>query len=223
MDEKKAIYSDSLRKGAEDFRYLLGRKYPRRKSLDLVGNRYDLKKAERELLHRGVFAEEEALRRREKAVTPEDIHGVHLAVDGHNVLITVEAGLSDKPLVVADDGFVRDISGVSSAYRMGTVTIRAIDLIMEFLRGAHPQKTLFFFDAPISKSGRLAAYVTERLAVMGLDGEARAVKVPEKILIGHDGVVATSDSAIIDRVEKAIDLAGEVIRERISHPWFVTL
>jgi hypothetical protein len=126
-------------------------------------------------------------------------------------------------MVVADDGFVRDISGVSSAYRMGAVTIRAIDLIMEVLRGAHPQKTLFLFDAPISKSGRLAAYVAERLAVMGLDGEARAVKVPEKILIGYDGVVATSDSAIIDRVEKAIDLAGEVIRERISEPWFVTL
>lgn len=223
MDKAKDIHTDFLRKGAEDFRYLLGRAYPRKNSLELVGNRYNLRKTERELLHRGVFAEEEALRRREKAVSPEDIHDVHLAVDGHNVLITVEAGLSDSPLVVADDGFVRDISGVSSAYRMGAVTIRAIDLIMDILQSAHPKTTLFLFDAPISKSGRLAAYVAERLTMMGLDGEARAVKVPEKTLIGYEGVVATSDSAIIDRVERVIDLAGEVIRERISHPWFVAL
>ena len=223
MDKKKDIDTDSLRKGAKDFRYLLGRRYPREKSLELVGNRYDLKKAEREFLHRGVFAEEEALRRREKVVTPKDIHGAHLAVDGHNVLITVEAGLSHKPLVVADDGLVRDISGASSAYRMGAVTIRAVDLILDVLQAAHPEKTFFLFDAPMSKSGRLAAYVAERLGLTGLRGEARAVKVPEKILIGYDGFVATSDSAIIDQVEKVVDLAGEAIREGIHHPWFVRL
>ena len=223
MVTKKDINTDSLRKGAEDLRYLLGRAYPRNNSLGLVGSRYDLRKAERDLLYRGVFGEEAAAGRRRKCVTSESLHDVHLAVDGHNVLITVEAGLSDKPLVGADDGFVRDISGVSSAYKMGDVTIRAVDLIMDILQSAHPQKTLFLFDAPISKSGRLAAYVAERLTGVGLDGEARAVKVPEKILIGYEGVVATSDSAIIDRVEKIIDLAGEAIRERISHPWLVTL
>jgi hypothetical protein len=223
MDKRKDIDIDSVRKGAKDFRYLLGRRYPREKSLELVGNRYALKKTEREFLHRGVFAKEEALRRKEKLVTSKDIQAARLAVDGHNVLITVEAGLSHKPLVAADDGLVRDISGASSAYRAGRVTIRAVDIIMEVLQGAHPKETFFLFDAPMSKSGRLAAYVAERLRLAGLNGEARAVKVPEKILISYDGYIATSDSAIIDRVEKVVDLAGEVIREAIPHPRFIRL
>jgi len=42
------------------------------------------------------------------------------------------------------------------------------------------------------------------------------MKVPEKTLIGFPGVVATSDTAIIDRSKKVIDLAGDIIRTRIG-------
>ncbi|MFQ6039052.1 MAG: DUF434 domain-containing protein [Candidatus Aminicenantales bacterium] len=213
----------SLRKGAEDFRYLLGRGYPRKQSLELVGNRYGLRKSGRDLLHRGVFGPEEGANRRRKLVRVEDVAGVELAVDGHNVLITVEAALSRKPLVAADDGFVRDISGVSSGYRMRDVTLRAVDLMMETLREMRPRCVVFLFDAPISRSGRLASYVEDCLKEAGVAGEARAVRVPERVLMGHRGIVATSDSAIVDRVEKAVDLAGHVIRTRVSDPWLIIL
>jgi hypothetical protein len=213
----------SLRKGAEDFRYLLGRDYPRQKSLELVGNRYGLRKEGRELLHRGVFSTADTTRRGDKLLGMGDMEGADLAVDGHNVLITVEAALSQMPVVVADDRLLRDISGASSAYKMRDVTLRAVDLIMEILRATHPHHVVFFFDAPMSHSGRLASYVADCLKAAGLAGEARAVRVPETILVGYDGIVATSDSAIIDAVEKVVDLAGHVIRTRIPEAWLVTL
>ena len=55
-----------LLQAAADFRYLLNRGYPREASLTLVGNRYDLPREARQILHRGVFADEVAQARRAK-------------------------------------------------------------------------------------------------------------------------------------------------------------
>jgi hypothetical protein len=41
-----------------------------------------------------------------------------------------------------------------------------------------------------------------------------AVPVPERILLGFPGVVATSDTAIIDRSQEVLDLAGYLVKKR---------
>ncbi len=223
MGEDMTIDLVSLRKGAEDFRYLLGRGYPRGNSLELIGNRYSLTKDQRALLHRGVFSSVDAAKRKKKLLAIRGVEGTDVAVDGYNVLITVEAALLKKPLIVADDNFIRDIAGVSSAYKMAGVTHSAVDLITEILTHFNPERVVFLFDAPISKSGRLASYLADRLRAAGLACEARAVPVPEKILIGYHGIVATSDSAVIDGVDRVVDLAGHVVRKRIPEAWLITL
>jgi hypothetical protein len=205
-----------LQKAAEDFRHLLNRGYPRKGSLELVGNRYDLSFDERHLLHRGVYSDGDSEVRQKKIISPKGIKNKDLAVDGHNVLITIEAGLSGRPLILADDGFVRDISGLSGNYRKTGVTEKAIALIIQFLNEWGPRNTLFLFDAPISKSGILAKELRVLLKKKDLPGDAIAVKVPEKILIGFPGVVATSDTAVIDRCDKVTDLAGNIIRTEIG-------
>ena len=205
-----------LQKAAEDFRYLLNREYPRKASLEIVGNRYGLTFDERHLLHRGVFSDADSEARRKKIISIKAIQSKDLAIDGHNVLITVEAGLSGRPLILADDGFVRDISGLSGSFKKTEVTEKAIRLIVTFLKKWRPRHTLFLFDAPISKSGILAQELRGLLKKEGLPGDALAVKVPEKTLIGFQGVIATSDTAIIDRSEKVIDLAGDIIRTKIG-------
>ncbi len=202
----------NLQKAAEDFRILLNRRYPRKPSLELVGNRYDLPFDERHLLHRGVFSDEDSESRRKKIRSVKEVRNKDLAVDGHNVLITIEAGLSGRPLILADDGFVRDISGLSGSFRKTEMTDKAFELIIRFLKQWRPRHTLFLFDAPISKSGILAQELRTLLKKEDVSGDALAVKVPEKILIGFSGVVATSDTAILDRSERVIDLAGNIIR-----------
>jgi hypothetical protein len=206
----------NLQEAAEDFRYLLNRGYPRKASLELMGNRYGLTFDERHLLHRGVFSDADSGVRRKKIISSKSIKNGDLAIDGHNVLITVEAGLSGRPLILADDGFIRDISGLSGSFKKTEVTGKAIELIIRFLKRWRPRHTLFLFDAPISKSGILAQELRALLKKEGLPGDALAVKVPEKTLIGFQGVVATSDTAIIDRSEKVIDLAGDIIRTKIG-------
>ena len=50
-----------------------------------------------------------------------------------------------------------------------------------------------------------------------------AVRVPEEILIGYPGVVATSDTSIIDQSPQIFDLAGHIIKTRIKPASLLTL
>jgi hypothetical protein len=205
-----------LQLAAEDFRYLLNRGFPRKASLELVGNRYELTLDERHLLHRGVFSDADSGPRRKKIISPKEIIHEDLVIDGHNVLITVEAALAGRPLILADDGFIRDISGLSGGFKKTEMTDKAIQLIVTFLKKWKPRHTLFLFDAPISKSGILAQKLRALLKKEGLTGDALAMKVPEKILIGFQGVIATSDTAIIDRSKRVLDLAGNIIQVEVG-------
>jgi hypothetical protein len=206
---------ENLKKAAMDFRYLLDRGYPRRASLELAGNRYALSSDQRHLLHRGVFSERDSRSRRVRKIPVRSIRGQRLAIDGYNVLITIEAGLSGGPLILGDDGFIRDISGLSGKFRRTERTERALRLVLDVLKRMKPRHSLFLFDAPISRSGILAREVRKSLNEENLPGDAKAVKVPEKILIGFQGVIATSDTAIIDRSKKVVDLAGHVVKHSV--------
>ena len=219
MNNIKSKLKD-IQEPAEDFRYLLNRRYPRKVALELVGNRYGLTFDERHLLHRGVFSRMDSQARRKKKVSVREIRNKDLAIDGHNVLITIEAALSNRPLVLADDGFVRDISGLSGSFKKTERTEQAVQLIISVLKKWKPRKTLFLFDAPISMSGKLAEEIRDRLKRGNLLGDAMAVKVPEKILIGFPGVIATSDTAIINQSKKVLDLAGYIITKRIGFKYF---
>jgi hypothetical protein len=204
-----------LQKAAEDFRYLLNRAYPRKAALELVGNRHGLTFDERHLLHRGVFSDADSESRRKRKIPIGKVRNRDLAIDGYNVIITVEAGLSGQPLILGDDGFIRDISGLSGRFKKTGKTEEALQLIFEVVKKVKPYQTLFLFDSPISMSGRLAQEVRDLLKRESLLGDARALKVPEKILIGFPGVIATSDTAIIDRSKKVVDLAGYIIVQKI--------
>lgn len=202
----------ALKLAAEDFLYLLDRNYPRSASLQLVGNRYNLDALHRQVLHRGLFARKQARERRERLVEIEGLVDVKLLVDGHNVLITVESGLGGRLLIAANDGVIRDVAGVSHRYRISILTHQAIDTIFRVLQQYPPQETVFFLDAPIRQSGELAAALRSALKSYNLSGDAQALKVPEVQLIGGEGIVASSDSAVLDKVQQGFDLAGTAIK-----------
>ncbi len=197
---------------AADFLYLMDRGYPRSASLQLVGNRYNLNALHREVLHRGVFAREEAKQRRKRLVGPEKLVERKLLVDGHNVIITTESRFAGRPLIAANDGLIRDVAGISHRYRISSLTHDAIENLLQFLYNYRPRETLFYLDAPIRQSGELAAEIRSELKSWKLPGDAQAMKVPEKCLVGAQGIVASSDSAVLDGVKQAFDLAAAVIK-----------
>ena len=206
LDQKK------LHTAAADFLFLMDRGYPRSASLQLVGNRYNLDALHREVLHRGVFARSEAKQRRKRLAEPGQLVDDTLLVDGHNVIITIESSLVGRPLIAANDGLIRDVAGISHRYRISSQTQDVIENLCQFLHNYPPKETLFYLDAPIRQSGELAAKIRYALKSWGLSGEAQALKVPEKRFVGAEGIVASSDSAVLDGVKQAFDLAAAVIK-----------
>jgi hypothetical protein len=205
-----------LWEAAEDLRFLLDRGYPRDASLQMVGNRYNLDQKHRHLLRRGVFPHAVAEERGKKQVSIKNLTGKGLAIDGHNCLITLESALKGKPILMADDGFIRDISGVSGTYKKSKETHEALHLIMDLLAKAGPNETRFLLDAPISGSGDLAARIRGIMRERGIQGDASAVKVPEHIMAGFKGICASSDTAVIDHAEQVFDLAGHLIQKKVG-------
>jgi hypothetical protein len=196
---------------ADDARYLLGRGYSREQVLKLTGDRYELGADQRNLIRRGVFGHKEAEARKNRRLTWDDLSGAVLGIDGHNVLITLETALKGGVLLLADDGWVRDIAELGRNHRPGPASYEAARLMVAGLEQAGAKGAHIFLDGPLPQSGDLAARLRANLALCGLSGDARAVPVPENYLKEHKGPVASSDSALIDAVEKPLDLAGMII------------
>jgi hypothetical protein len=205
-----------LQQAAQDFRYLLNRGYPRDASLSLVGNRYDLPRAARQLLHRGVFADAVAQARRAKLKPLSALTGQPLALDGHNVLITLESALKGRVLLLADDGFIRDVAQLSRAYRDSPTTRQALTLLADYIARHRPGPLTILFDAPMKRSGELAEQTRQIFAAQGLTADAQAVPVPERELLTFAGAVATSDTHLLDAQDSIVDLAGEIIRQELT-------
>lgn len=206
-----------LRDAAADFRYLLARGYPRPAALTLVGNRHNLDRTARQLLHRGVFAPAAAASRRARLRLLQEVGGRPLGIDGHNVLITLECALRHLPLVAADDGFLRDVGQVSRSFKPSAETSRVLALLLDYLvaqRWTDP--VAVFYDAPLSLSGELARRTLEAAAARGLSLTAAAVPVPERNLQDFPGPIATSDTALLDAHDPVVDLAGEIIRRNLD-------
>jgi len=200
-----------IAQAAPDFYFLQNRGYPRAAALEWVGNRYGLTQLERHLLHRGVFGQEIALRRRGRRCIGEDWGRGLLAVDAHNVHITVESAILGRMLLLGNDGALRDLAGQSARFRLTEVSELAQDWIFGFLRTFPPSRVLFLFDAPLSHSGLLAEQYRRRLKGIGLKGDSRAVPVPESEIPTVGCVAASSDQAVIDRAEGWIDLARAAV------------
>ncbi len=201
-----------LRPASVDFRFLLTRKYPRKSALNFVGNHYQLSRTERHILYRSVFTRSEAGKRRAKTVRATKLSGQQLVVDGYNCFITLENAIRDKPLVLADDGFVRDIAMVFRRFRQSSMTKHAWAVMSQVLLRYRPRFVHVLLDAPYCGSGELASTVNKWMLEDGIDGKARTVKKTEKEIAAMEGIKATADSVIIDHSDAVFDLAGHIIR-----------
>lgn len=205
-----------LMEAAQDLRWLLSRGYPKEASLTLVGNRFELDKELREVLKRAILPPQVAQKRKQKVLNPRDLRGEKVAVDGHNVLITLQTALRGGFVFFCDDGFLRDIAGVSRSFVFNGECERALDLVLETLAELKPQEVMFFLDAPLSKSRELAQKINLLFGPYGIRGRSEVLSVPEKVLCQFEGVICTADGHLLDLAEKVFDLVGHIVRTRLK-------
>ncbi len=215
-----------LRVACTELSWLLERGYSHRAALKLVGDRHRLTERQRKALQRTAAGGTVCDARQRKQVLPRDLRGQPVRIDGYNVLLTIESALSGGALLRARDGCMRDLAALSRHYKRLEVTEPALASIGRWLdrHGATP--VCWYFDRPISNSGRLAGLARDLAAAKGWDWQVELAASPDRVLRSSSDIVATADSAILDACTRWLNLAARIIDDDLSKTeglWIIDL
>lgn len=210
----------ALQAAVADLGWLLTRGYSERAAVELVGDRYQLPARARLAVRRMAAAEDAVVARRARRIDPAALRGHPLAIDGFNVLVTCESALAGGLLLRGRDGALRDLGSVHGGYRDVDETAVAIAALVEVLAAAGPLSVRWLLDRPVSNSGRLAALLRAAAPPL-LAWTVELVDAPDPALAEAGGVIATSDSWILDRCAAWIDLPAAVVAARGLEVWLI--
>ena len=212
-----------LRQAVHDLCWLLDHGYATPSAVELVGNRYTLTSRQRLAITRCVCSAEAARARAQKHVAPETLRGQELWLDGYNILTLIESALAGGVILLGRDGCCRDIAGVHRRYRKVEETLPALRLIGEFTSKWGITECRWWLDQPVSNSGRLRALIPDLAAQFGWNMSAELAFSPDAVLARTDHVIVTSDSAILDRCQRWVNLARLLITQDIPQARIVDL
>jgi hypothetical protein len=160
-------------------------------------------------------SDQQLANRKDKQIGISEITGQSIAVDGYNLLITIEAAMSGGLIFVGRDGCCRDLASIHGTYRKVIETIPAIELIGDFLQQAKITEALWLLDSPVSNSGRLKTLIRKIAENHGWNWEIQLVTSPDAVLIKGDTIAVSSDSVVIDGCKKWVNLTGEIIKVKL--------
>jgi hypothetical protein len=212
-----------LRLAAGDLAWLLGRHYAPQAAVTLVGNRYQLRQRQRQALRRAVTAPAIARARRQRRAESAALGGACLQVDALNQVITIEAAMAGGLLLRGHDGALRDLASVHGTYRTMEETMAALQAMGTWLAPLGVRGVVFFIDAMVSNSGRLAGNLRALAATQGWPWTAELVPSADPVLQRATEIVATSDSSILDKAARWFDLASAVVSSVVPDAWYIDL
>jgi hypothetical protein len=205
----------NLQSATADYSLLLTKGYAEKSALKLVGDKFSLTKRQRLAVMRSACSDQHLASRNRRCVALKNLAGQPIAIDGYNVLITVEAAMSGGLIFKGRDGCLRDLASIHGTYRKVTETIPALQLIAEFLKEIGVAKALWLLDSPVSNSGRLKTLMGELARKSGWNWEIELLLSPDAELKKTDAVVASSDSVVLDACQKWNNLAAEIITQKL--------
>jgi hypothetical protein len=212
-----------LRAALTDFSMLLTKGYADKSALKLVGDKFSLTQRQRLAIMRSACSDGQLNLRKQRQVKVADLADKTLAIDGYNVLITVEAAMSGAVVFKGRDGCCRDLASIHGTYRKVTETIPAIELIGEFLKDKSISESLWLLDSPVSNSGRLKKLIGELAQKKEWELDVELLPSPDAELIRTENIVASSDSVVLDGCRRWVNLAGAIIKEKLPDTWLVDL
>jgi hypothetical protein len=212
-----------LRGAVADYSLLLTKGYGEKGSLKLVGDRFALTERQRIAVMRSACSDQHLESRKSREMQVSELKGQLLALDGYNVLITIEAAMSGGIIFKGRDGCFRDLASIHGTYRKVTETIPAVELIGKFLKEAGIEKCLWLLDSPVSNSGRLKTLIGEIARKNGWGWEIKLTISPDAELIKGDQPAASSDSVILDGCKSWVNLARAIIESKLPNSWVADL
>lgn len=200
----------TLKKAAKDIRYLMEQGYPIKSASTFAGNHYLLSERQRLAIVRSISIQKQIDIRKQKEIVSLEKDAT-LYIDGFNTIITLEVAFSGSPLFACMDGTIRDLAGLRGTYRLIDKTELAADAIAKVLVKYKVKKAVFYLDAPVSNSGRLAQLLRERYKELPFSLEIEVIHQVDAVLQKLNHVV-TSDAIILDHAESWFNLVKETLK-----------
>ncbi|MHC4132136.1 MAG: DUF434 domain-containing protein [Planctomycetota bacterium] len=206
-----------------DYSLLLTKEYTEKSSLKLVGDKFSLTERQRLAIMRSACSDHQLTARKKHQVQLEGLSSQQLAIDGYNLLITIEAAMSRGLIFKGRDGCFRDLASIHGTYRKVTETIPALQLIGKFLQKNNIPHALWLLDSPVSNSGRLKTLMNQLADENNWGWEIQLVTNPDAVLIKTDLAVVSSDSVVLDGCKKWVNLARDIIEAKLPQTPIVDL
>ncbi|AEA42152.1 DUF434 domain-containing protein [Fluviicola taffensis] len=187
-----------LKDAVEDLGHLMGRGYAQKSALALIGNRYKLNVRQQKAVQGMAASAEQVAKRKARSLQYEALENEEVVIDGFNVLILLESFLSGAYLFKGADGFYRDLSSVHGSYKKVTQTSRAIELVGEFYESTKIKKLHWYFDKPVSNSGKLKKLIEEMAMEKGNDWQVSLTFQTDADIVNENKISVSSDAWILD-------------------------
>ncbi|HVT82564.1 MAG TPA: DUF434 domain-containing protein [Phycisphaerae bacterium] len=221
----------ALQNAVRDLSWLLSHGYALNSALKLVGDRFQLTERQRIAVMRSTCSAESLAGRRERRIPLGQTAGQRLALDGYNVLTTVEAALGGGVLFRGMDGCLRDLASMHGHYKRVAETGPALELIGAALAALNTGPIDVLLDAPVSNSGRLKTIMVKFATDHGLTWSVTLVPDPDPILALSPAIIATADSVILDGARNPAgaakprwtNLAAHIVETHVSGATIVPL
>lgn len=127
-------------------------------------------------------------------------------------MITIESALSGGLLFIGRDACYRDLASVHGTYKKVVETLPAIQLIGDYLTNLKIEKAIWYFDSPVSNSGRLKTIFYEQATANNWNWDIHLVHNPDKELINsNSGVIVSSDSMVLDNTKGWANLGAFIV------------
>lgn len=205
-----------LQSATADFSLLLTKGYADKSALKLVGDKFSLTKRQRLAVMRSACSDQHIVSRNQRCVTIKNLAGQGIAIDGYNILITIEAAMSGACVFKGRDGCFRDLASIHGTYRKVTETIPALQLVGEFLKEIGVNDAVWLLDSPVSNSGRLKTLIGKLARKSGWNWDIELLFSPDAELKKTDLIVASSDSVVLDACKQWVNLATEIIKRKLA-------
>ncbi|MFW2390440.1 MAG: DUF434 domain-containing protein [Polyangiales bacterium] len=215
-----------LRQATADLSWLRSRGYSDAASIKLVGDRFQLRARQRVAVGRCACSDSARTARRARQRSPDAVEGQPLLIDGLNVITSIEVALAGGALFLGRDACLRDMASFHGNYRLVEETERAAMVLVDLVESLKPSEATMYIDRPVSNSGRLAETMRASATARGSRLRAETQDRVDEILKDSTALVATADSAILDRSGDWVNLARLAIernRAELEPLWLLDL
>jgi len=193
--------------------YLLEKAYTQKSIWQLVGNRYRLNERQRKALMRMACSDTQRAERLSKVLSHQQLQGETLFIDGYNIIISLECAYSNAILLKGHDTCIRDIASLHGTYKSVQATETVLNQMIAFQKAAGLKKIHWYFDKPVSNSGKLKQFLLEKAKENKVDWSVELVNDPDAILKETEGIIATADAVILDCCKQWFNLTSFLLVE----------